>query len=98
MPVRQPPDIAVFARNHSDYLEYAKDVGEDDSARSVPFRSRKLWSAARRALERQRSVWVFFAVVGQPDVQFRARLQEVHLNPTASDPVIERLIRLGPPR
>jgi hypothetical protein len=91
--------IAVFARNHLQYLEYAAAEAQADSERRVTFRSRKPWSAAKRAHDDVASgrIAVFFAVVGQPFVQFKATLQEVHLRPYADDPEAQRLIRLVPP-
>jgi len=86
--------VGVFARNHSVYLEHA---AEKDSEQLVTFRSKKTWSGAKNALKEQAHVWIFFAIVGQPGIQYRARLQEVLLQPRADDPETQRLIGFAPP-
>ncbi len=95
----QQHDLAVFARNHLSYLEYASEVAADDSERLVTFRSAKAWTSAARALNEHGSgrVSVFFAVVGEPTVQFKAKLQEVKLRPSEADSASKKLLRLVPP-
>jgi len=90
--------ISVFTRNYPEVLAYATKVAESDSERLVTFRSKKSWSTAKSALEKQGPgrVAVFFAVVGQPLIQFKALLQEVHLGPVPENPKTERLLRFVP--
>ncbi len=98
MRAKLQPQIAVFARNHLPYLDYATSVASDDSERKVTFRSRKAWSGAKRALEALGRLPVFFAVVGQADVRYKATLQEIQLNPRTDDVDTQRLLRLVPPQ
>lgn len=97
MSARTTERIAVFARNHLQYLEFAAAVAESDAERWVTFRSKKSWAGAGKALLKQGRVAVFFAVVGEQTVQFKANLQEVLLQPRAEDQSAQRLLRLAPP-
>src|SRR5215218_392746 len=91
--------VGVFARNHRPYLECATQRTSTGNFNGLTtFRSSKEWASAKRALKRggRGSVPVFFAVVGEPCIQFTARLEEVCLRPQGGDPEVERLLKFVP--
>jgi hypothetical protein len=92
------PQVGVFARNHRTYLECATQrTSTGNFGGLTTFRSSREWASAKRALNGgQGPVPVFFAVVGEPFIQFTARLEEVCLRPKSGDPDAERLLKLVP--
>lgn len=97
MPAQQGGQVAVFARNHSEYLEYAAERAERHSDELVTFRSKKIWAGAKRAREEQGRVSIYFAVIGKPEVRFKAILQDVLTQPQTGSAASQRLLAFTPP-
>jgi hypothetical protein len=91
-------NCGVFSRNHEKYLKYAVEQGELDPRRLVTFRSSAKWATAERLLHDSNELPIYFAVVDQgSEVQFKAWLREIVLQPGAGDPASERLLQAAPP-
>ncbi len=78
--------IAVFARNHSQYLESACAVSDNDPSRLITFRSSVRWARAKKALDDQKIVQLYLAPTGSKGtVGYEATLKALVLDPAASD-------------
>ena len=86
--------VAIFDRNHTQYLDEACDWAQRDPNRPVTFRSRKRWSRAERALAEQDSVRILFSANGaQGMVGYEARLLWTVKNPSEDDPETKRALQ-----
>jgi len=81
------PNIAVFARNHLPLLEKACAISATDPSRPVTFRSSRRWTGAKKALDKQETIQLFFAEIGQKGiVSHQAVLKNLVLDPHQDDP------------
>lgn len=79
--------IAVFARNHKEYLDRASEISIKDPSQLVTFRSAKLWSGAKKALNGQETIKIYLAPIGSDStVQYEATVKAIKLNPSEGDP------------
>lgn len=85
--------IAVFARNHREYLQEAAARNLARPERFTTFRSAKKWSKAHASNEEHGTMKIYFAPVGgQYGVEYEAILHQVHLNPRIDDPVTTEIL------
>jgi hypothetical protein len=90
--------ITVFSKNHPGHLVAAASIGAADSDQRVMFRSSRRWAEAKRVVEARGPIPILFAVNGtNPEVRYRALLQEVRLNPDPADARCTELLELRPP-
>lgn len=88
--------IAVFARNHAAHLDAACAIAKYDPSRSVMFRSSKLWSSAKKALDEQQLVKMYFSSVGSDGtIEYEAVLHSVVLNPDPHDETVQALLKMS---
>ena len=84
-----PDGTAVFSRHHEKYLTAATRA----SRKRVTFRAEKRWVTAARALTRNDSIPIYFAVVdGPPQVRYTAKLREVLVDPRGGAKDTRRLL------
>jgi hypothetical protein len=85
------PGVAVFARNHLQYLEGAAALAERDPSRLVTFRSAKRWTRAKEALDLQKTLQLYLAPIGSKGtVEYEATLHTLVLEPTKGEAETER--------
>jgi len=88
----------VFARNHVKYLKHAIGQSELDPRRLVTFRSSVAWTSAEKLLHSSGELPIYFAVVDEgQQIQFKAWVREIVLEPRKGDPASERLLKAAPP-
>lgn len=79
--------IAVFARNHKEFLEKALQQSFNEPNRQITFRSAVRWVRAKTALDIQGIVHVYLAPIGSDSmVEYKANLKLVVLDPSPHDP------------
>jgi hypothetical protein len=82
--LKRAPDLAVFCRNHPDYLAEAARIGEEDSVRRITFRASTRWASAAVALRLYGPRPIYFASIrGGPEVVYVADLVDLELDPAA---------------
>ena len=78
--------IAVFARNYEKHLDRACEIAVKDPSQLVTFRSAKLWSGAKKALNQQETIKIYLAPIGSDStVQYEATVKAIKLNPGKGD-------------
>lgn len=79
--------IAVFARNHKEYLEAACAI--KDPSQLVTFQSEKRWVSAKKALDEQQLLKIYFAPIGsEGKITYEAVVKAIDLNPTEQAPLL----------
>ena len=79
--------MAVFSRNHPDYLKEAETIGTRDPSERIVFRARAKWATAEREIGRLGALPIYLAAVGGAgQVEYRAELCEVLLDPVEGSP------------
>ena len=87
-------DIAVFTRNHPEYIEEAEEIGKGNPAKPITFRADKSWVSAASYLEMRAPCDLYIVRIdGDGSVEFVADLHEVHLNPKIGEPKTEELLK-----
>ncbi|MEO5577217.1 MAG: hypothetical protein ABIR67_15300 [Gaiellaceae bacterium] len=87
MRINSAENVAVFSRNHRDYLEEAKTIGARDPSERVVFRAKAKWATAERAIGRLGPIPIYLAAIGAAgQVEYEAKLCEVLLDPVAGSP------------
>jgi hypothetical protein len=69
--------IAVFARNHPEYLQAAAK----DPSKQVTFQSKRRWARVEKALASEEPIKIYFAPNGQDKIKYEATIKDVDLNP-----------------
>jgi hypothetical protein len=88
--------LAVFTRNHEKHLANAAHQSAEQSERLIPLRARSRWSSAAEAIERSKTIPVYFAVVDSgPLVQYVADLCRVIVDPQRGQPETDYLLGLS---
>jgi len=78
--------VAVFARNHGQYLDHACELAIQDPTRMVTFRSKKPWARMKKALANQETATVYLAPNGSDGlVSYVATLHSLVLYPKRGD-------------
>ncbi|HNR69590.1 MAG TPA: HNH endonuclease [bacterium] len=91
--VKDTSDIAIFARNHRDYLEAAVARNENDPSRFTTFRARSKWKKAQSVLKTDGPLLIYFVPVGSTgDVEYLATLHNIQLNPQRGNKVTETFL------
>src|SRR5215469_7078023 len=74
--------IAVFTRNHKQYMEAAAEISRRDPNATVVFRASRKWATAVRELRVAASIPVYISVVGgEGTVEYAAELCDGELDP-----------------
>lgn len=81
-------DIAIFSRNHRNYLEAAS------RRKRTTFRASKPWSTAEQAVKRSGPRPIYIVPIGSEEVEYEARLIDVRLRPDERDPETQRLLAM----
>lgn len=82
-------DFGIFTRNYRQHISAAGNRGV--------FRSSVRWARPARALDEGKEVDVYIAPVdGNGEVEFRAKLKKVKLNPDENDPEIKEMLQNAP--
>lgn len=77
------PAVAVFSRNHREYLDAAVKA---DPERPITFRAQRVWRAARAAVETYGPRKIYFVPIpGNKLVEYQALLEKVVLYPAQLD-------------
>lgn len=85
--------IAVFARNHREYLQEAAARNLARPERFTTFRSAKKWAKVHAANVEHGTMKIYFAPVGgQQGVEYEAILHQVHLSPRMNDPITTEML------
>lgn len=85
--------VAVFARNHREYLDEALSRNMSRPERFTTFRSSKRWTGAHAVNAEHGTLRIFFAPVGgEKMVEHRAMLHQVHLDPDPDDPITQEVL------
>lgn len=90
-------DIAIFTRNHPEYIEEACTECKKNPARRITFRAGLRWVAAANALEvhRPNPLDLYIAPIGTKGVvEFIAKLHSVLLDPEPKQPRTKELLAL----
>ena len=83
--------MAFFARNYPEYLEEAKTIGARDPSKRIVFRSKSRWASADRHLGRLGALPIYLSANGaEGEVEYRAELCDVLLDPVPGSPKAER--------
>lgn len=91
--IKRTPDLAVFCRNHPEYLAEAARIGKLDPCKRVTFRASARWASAARALRLHRPRPIYFASIGGgPEVVYVADLVDLELDPSEHAPRTEQLL------
>jgi hypothetical protein len=77
--------VAVFARNHPEYLQAAAKKPSS----LVTFQSKIRWTRVQKALTNQGTVMIYFAPNGTKKIQYEAVIREVDLEPSKESPLLE---------
>ncbi len=87
--------IAVFARNHSEYLKEAVSLCQADASRRVTLRAANKWKAAADAVSAGSSIPIYFSAIGSDGVvEYAAELTDVQIYPSRGDQTTEALLAL----
>jgi hypothetical protein len=82
--------IAVFARNHEEYLNRARAIAKEDPSELVTFQSKKLWVRAKKALDEQGTLRIYFAPTGSDGrIKYEATVKEIVLKPVEDAPLLK---------
>jgi hypothetical protein len=80
--------IAVFARNHNSYLEAVSSI--KDPSRLVTFQSEKPWVSAKKALDEQETLKIYFAPIGsEGKISYEATIKAIVVNPVEGDSLLK---------
>jgi hypothetical protein len=93
--IRRGLEVAVFTRNHRDYLDEACATSEKHPRQRIAFRASTRWAAAADALREQKPRDLYIAAIGAEGVvEFIADLHAVHLEPAYGQPRTKELLDL----
>lgn len=88
--------VAVFARNHRQYLDEAVTRNAIHPERFTTFRSSKRWMGAHAANVEHGTLRIFFAPIGgSKGVEYIAMLHRVHLDPDPVEPLTKEVLACG---
>jgi len=91
--IRRNPKVAVFSRNHPEYLSSAAEVSTQHPEKLITFRASTSWKSAQTALKYRGSLPVYFVPIGQENlVKYEATLHTVLLNPKQGEEDTEKLL------
>jgi hypothetical protein len=90
--------VAIFSRNHREYLEEAATIGAREQSAPVVFRARANWVTAEREIGRLGPLPIYFAPIGGAgQVEYVAELSDVLLDPVEgtqeTDEWLDRALR-----
>lgn len=92
---RDPQAVAVFTRNHRNYLEEAADISTQDPRAVIVFRARSKWVTALREIPAGGSLPIYMAAIGGAgEVEYEAELCDGQIEPRRGDPKTEVLLAL----
>lgn len=83
--------MAVFGRNHREYLEEATMIGTRDPSAPIVFRAQAKWATAEREIGRRGALPIYLAAVGGAgQVEYVAELSAVLLDPVEGTPEVDK--------
>jgi hypothetical protein len=92
---REPQDVAVFTRNHRNYLEEAAKISAQDPRKLIVFRARSKWVTALREIPAGGSLPIYMAAIGGAgEVEYEAELCDGQTEPSRGDRKTEALLDL----
>ncbi|WP_020683329.1 HNH endonuclease [Marinobacterium rhizophilum] len=84
-------EVAVFVRNHVQYLDRACEISANDPSRPVTFRSSKKWVTAKKALDEQVVIRAYLSPTGSDgQVIYSAIIKNIVLDPHKGDEDTDR--------
>jgi len=90
--------VAIFARNHRQYLEEAVALCRQNPERPVTFRAAGVWRSAEGAVSGGATpVPIYIAAVGGAGIEYVAELCEVQTHPFRGNTQTEHLLELVTP-
>jgi hypothetical protein len=90
--------VAVFARNHRQYLDEAVALCRQNPQRPVTFRAAGVWRSAEGAVSGGATpVPIYIAAVGGAGIEYVGELCEVQTHPFRGDTQTEHLLELVTP-
>jgi len=91
--VAQTPNVAIFCRNHSEYLEHAAKIGAETPERPITFRASTVWKSGEVAIDVHGPRKIYFVPVGGKGlVEYKATLEEVVLRPEPNTRAAEEIL------
>jgi hypothetical protein len=92
--VSQASNIAVFCRNHFDYLESAVKIGTKNPSQQITFRASTTWKSAKLAIDMHGPIKIYFATIKGGDlVKYEATLEQVEINVSYQDSTTNKLLK-----
>lgn len=89
-------DIAIFSRNHREYVDEAVAISSADPQTRIVFRAKTTWVSAMLALAAKRPRPLYIAPIGGAGfVEYIAELHDVLLNPQRGKPDTEKLLHMA---
>jgi hypothetical protein len=80
-------NVAVFSRNHGQYLEEACKKGAKDQGERIVFRARAKWATAERQIGKLGPLPIYLAAIGATgNVEYVSELCDVLLDPVPGSP------------
>ncbi len=91
--VARTPNVAIFCRNHRDYLKRAIELEAENPGRLITFRACTIWKSAEVALDVHGERKIYFVPVGGKElVEYEAILKKVLLHPVRNTKATEELL------
>ena len=89
------PNVAVFSRNHGEYLQAAASISAQKPRREITFRARSAWKSAASAVEGHGPCPLYYLVAGERNlVRYEARLCRVLLDPKPEARETQEMLKL----
>ena len=91
--VAKNSNVAIFCRNHPEYLERASKIGAETPEQPITFRARKVWKSGKAAIDIHGPRKIYFVPVGGGElVEYEAILDEVVLYPEFNTKATQALL------
>lgn len=89
--------LAIFARNHRAYIEEAVERAKVSPSEPITFRSSVRWTNAKKALDKQETLKIYLAAIGDaPVVTHEATLKILILDPKTGSHDTEAWLKSAP--
>ena len=93
--VKSVLDVAVFTRNHPEYLEEASKIGKSDPNRHIAFRAVTRWVSAAKYLRQRSPMPLYISSIGASGVvDFVADLIGISLDPSIGEPQTDQWLEM----
>lgn len=91
--VARTPNVAIFCRNHPEYLEHAAKIGAETPGKPITFRASTVWKSGEVAVDVHGPRKIYFVPVGGTVlIEYEATLEKVVLHPEPSARATKELL------